>query len=396
VASVLAAPSTAGAAATIGSPLAHAPENSFCGAATFTNTALGAGTLKAPYDGVVTAWRIDLHNAGGAFDYRLRILRPPLSGSNYTFVASGPPQKAPAVGVNLIPLPQPLPVKAGDIIAYNCQSGAPSAGIFLGTPGSKSAFFSPAPADGAAVPPNNQLAGQEQLFNADIVGQPAIAAVAPASAPLAGGTAVTLSGTRLGDVTGVSFGGAPATAFTVVSETELKAIAPPHGAGTVDVQVANAAGSSPAGTADAFTYVAPPVVAGFAQSHKTWRLGGRLAVASKAKKGRRPPIGTVFSFSLDQASNVVLSFGRQVSGRKVRGTCVAASTKNVGRPSCQRILPQRTLPVAGHVGSNEVAFQGRISAAKKLNPGTYAVTIVATNSFGEASTPQALKFRIAG
>jgi hypothetical protein len=381
---------------TIGSPLAKAPESSSCGNGTFTNTALGAGTLRAPYDGVVTGWRLDLKAAGGAFEYRLRILEPPAIGTKYTFVASGPLQKAPAIGINSIALPQPLPIKAGDIIAYDCPSGAPSAGILNGTPGSKSAFFAPPPANGAVLAPNNQLAGQEQLFNADIVGQPAVAAVAPATAPLAGGTAVTLSGTRLGEVTGVSFGGVAASAFTILSETELRATAPPHGAGTVDVQVTNVAGTSAVGPGAALTYVGPPIVGPFAQSHASWRLGGKLAMASKAKKGPRPPLGTTFSFSLDQAANVELSFSRLAPGRKVRGACVAPSAKNKARAHCQRTLPQGALPVAGHLGSNAVAFQGRISAAKKLKPGLHTVTIAATNSFGEVSLPRALRFRIVG
>jgi hypothetical protein len=317
-------------------------------------------------------------------------------GTKYTFVASGPPQKAPAAGINAITLPQPLPIKAGDIIAYDCPVGAPAAGILNGMPGSKSGFFAPPPANGAVLAPNNQLVGQEQLFNADLVGQPAVATVAPATAPLAGGTAVTLSGTRLGEVTGVSFGGVSASAFTVLSETELRATAPPHGAGTVDVQVTNAAGASAVVPGATFTYVGPPTVAGFGQSHGSWRLGGKLATASKAKKGRRPPLGTAFSFSLDQAASVALSFSRQAPGRKVRGSCVAPSAKNRGRAHCQRTLPQGALPVAGHVGSNKVAFQGRISAAKKLKPGAYAVTIAATNSFGEVSQSRTLRFRIVG
>jgi hypothetical protein len=396
VAAALAAPSAAAAATTIGSPLSKAPESSNCGAGAFTNTALGAGTLRAPYDGVVTGWRLDLKAAGGAFEYRLRILEPPAIGTKYTFVASGPPQKAPAVGINAIALPQPLPIKAGDIIAYDCPAGAPSAGILNGMPGSKMGFFAPPPADGAIIAPSNQLAGQEQLFNADVVGQPSLAAVAPATAPLAGGTAVTLSGTRLGEVTGVSFGGVAASAFTVLSETELRATAPPHAAGTVDVQVTNAAGASAVGPGAAFTYIGPPTVAGFGQSHASWRLGGKLATASKAKKAPRPPLGTVFSFSLDQAANVVLSFGRQAPGRKAKGACVAPSPTNQARAHCQRTLPQGALTVAGHVGSNRVSFQGRISAAKKLKPGAYAVTIVATNSIGEASRSKTLRFKIAG
>jgi hypothetical protein len=53
-----------------------------------------------------------------------------------------------------------------------------------------------------------------------------------------------------------------------------------------------------------------------------------------------------------------------------------------------------TLALAGHAGSNKVAFQGRLSSSKKLTPGTYTVTVTATNSRGERSAAVSLKFTI--
>ena len=50
----------ADAATTIGSTLSVAPEHAGCGgSSTYTNTAM-AGTLAAPFNGVIVRWRMDL------------------------------------------------------------------------------------------------------------------------------------------------------------------------------------------------------------------------------------------------------------------------------------------------------------------------------------------------
>jgi IPT/TIG domain len=69
---------------------------------------------------------------------------------------------------------------------------------------------------------------------------PSVAALAPNTGPVAGGTAVTLSGT--GFVAGVivTFGDAPATTVAVKNETTLTVVTPPGKApGKVDVNVTN-------------------------------------------------------------------------------------------------------------------------------------------------------------
>jgi hypothetical protein len=73
---------------------------------------------------------------------------------------------------------------------------------------------------------------------------PVVAAVLPLTGPLAGGTAVTISGTGLTGATAVLFGGVPATNVVVVSDTSITATTPAHAAGPVDVTV-----TTPAGTA---------------------------------------------------------------------------------------------------------------------------------------------------
>ncbi len=72
----------------------------------------------------------------------------------------------------------------------------------------------------------------------------------------AGGTTVTLTGVGLSGTTGVNFGATPATSFTVVSDTQVTAVAPP-GTGTVQVTVTTPSGSS---NGLPFTYVGVPAI----------------------------------------------------------------------------------------------------------------------------------------
>ena len=69
----------------------------------------------------------------------------------------------------------------------------------------------------------------------------------------AGGTSVTINGSGFTNATAVNFGGTPATNVNVESDTQITCDAP-AGTGTVDVTVVGQAVTSPASSADQFTY----------------------------------------------------------------------------------------------------------------------------------------------
>jgi hypothetical protein len=126
------------------------------------------------------------------------------------------------------------------------------------------------------------------------------------------------------------------------------------------------------------------------ESAKVWRRNNALARASK----KRPPVGTTFAFTLDQAATATLTFKMKVTGRKVKGRCVAQTHKNRHKRRCSRSLVAGRLAFAAHTGVNKVRFGGRISASKKLRPGRYTLEITATNSEGKRSAPRLLTFTI--
>ena len=73
---------------------------------------------------------------------------------------------------------------------------------------------------------------------------PTLTSDSPTKGSARGGTTVTLTGTNLTGTSSVEFGPTAATSFTVVSNTEVKAVSPAEPAGTVSVTVATPAGTS--------------------------------------------------------------------------------------------------------------------------------------------------------
>jgi hypothetical protein len=82
---------------------------------------------------------------------------------------------------------------------------------------------------------------------------PTVSGVSPSTGSIAGGTEVTVTGTGFEGATSVNFGTTAAASFTVVSDDELTVLSPTLSAGTVDIVVVSAEGSSPVSTADEFT-----------------------------------------------------------------------------------------------------------------------------------------------
>ncbi|MGD0452381.1 MAG: IPT/TIG domain-containing protein [Solirubrobacteraceae bacterium] len=90
---------------------------------------------------------------------------------------------------------------------------------------------------------------------------PTVASLSSKGGPGAGGTSVTITGSSFEAVTAVSFGASSAAHFTVNSPTSITAVSP-AGAGTVDVTVTAAGGTSAISKHDRFGYT--PAVEGVA------------------------------------------------------------------------------------------------------------------------------------
>lgn len=229
-ASLLAVLASSGASAsaapvTIGTPLVgnfqQSASSGFSG--TLLNLTIGEpGALPAsPVDGAIVSWSF-LRAVDGPF--RLRVLRP--AGAN-TYTSVGTSAEAYAKTEGLETFPTTLPIKAGDTIGLDIAKGRKIGAL----PNFASVFgvIVPPPVEGGTGTLAESATGVELAFNAVVQPAPAVTAVSPKQGSFKGGTKVKITGTDFSGATAVRFGGAPAKRFTVVSETQITAVAPKAG-----------------------------------------------------------------------------------------------------------------------------------------------------------------------
>lgn len=72
---------------------------------------------------------------------------------------------------------------------------------------------------------------------------PTVTGVSPARGPIAGGTAVVISGTNFTGSTSVLFDGTAAISFNIVNSTTIETVAPAHAFGPIDIAVIAFSGS---------------------------------------------------------------------------------------------------------------------------------------------------------
>ena len=143
-----------------------------------------------------------------------------------------------------------------------------------------------------------------------------------------------------------------------------------------------------------------PRLSALKQSASRWLAGSKLArlviTTAPPVRKRGLPVGTTFSFRLDQAARVTLAFRHNAQGRKVAGKCVAKTKGNAGKPRCTRTVGNGALRIRTRAGASKLRFEGRLSSAAKLKAGRYTVVISATNDAGKTSPAQSRSFTIAG
>ncbi|AVF40216.1 autotransporter outer membrane beta-barrel domain-containing protein [Pandoraea apista] len=250
---------------------------------------------------VSSAWSFTLYQIDGTTTVLLNIKRPPpaptLSSVSSNYGPTAGDQLITLTGTNFA---QGTVVKFGGAVATNLKVNSATS-ISLSTPAH-------APGTVDIVVDTTATAGGgggvATLPGAYTYGPPSVSALSPTSGPLGGGTSVVITGIGFSNVSQVSFGGTPATGFTVNSATQITATSPARGsAGTVDVTVTTPGGTSATTLGDQFTYVASPTVTSI--SPASGPLGGGTGVvitgtgftnASQVSFGGAPATGfTVIS-----------------------------------------------------------------------------------------------------
>ena len=109
---------------------------------------------------------------------------------------------------------------------------------------------------------------------------------------------------------------------------------------------------------------AAPTLTGLDESARSWYLGTAAARISAS----RHPVGTMFSFTLNETAIVTFTFSQTVAGRKVSGHCVKPGKSNRHKRRCERVGNRATLSFTGHPGVNHVYFDGVIAHRSNLKP----------------------------
>jgi hypothetical protein len=143
---------------------------------------------------------------------------------------------------------------------------------------------------------------------------PIITALSPAFGPVAGGTTVTITGTRLATAAWVRFGTNLATIVSS-SSTQLVVTSPAGVAGTVDVTVVTAGGTSGGTTADQFTYATPPAVTGIGPASGPTTGGTTVTITGTGFTG-----ATAVSFGTVAATSFVVDSDTGITATSPAGT----------------------------------------------------------------------------
>jgi len=203
------------------------------------------------------------------------------------------------------------------------------------------------------------------------VAAPTVTGVSPNSGPTGGTTSVVITGTNLSGATAVKFGATNASGYTINSATQITATSPAGAAGTVDITVTTAGGTSATSASDQFTYVAAPTVTSI--SPTSGPTGGTTSVVIT---GTNLSGATAVKFGATNASGYTVNSATQITATSPAGSAgtVDITVTTVGGTSATSASDQFTYVAAPTVTA--------ISPTAGPTAGGVPITITGTNLSG--------------
>jgi sugar lactone lactonase YvrE len=249
-----------------------------------------------------------------------------------------------------------------------------------------------------------------------------VSSLNPSSGPTAGGNTVTITGTNLSNASAVSFGVTPATSFFVSGPMEISAVAPPGTAGTVDVTVTTAGGTSATNAGDEYTYVTTPTVSGLSPSTGPTLGGTSVTITGTGFTG-----ATAVLFGITSATSFIVRSDASITATSPAGSGTVDVTVTTGGgtsatgaadaftyvavPAVTGLAPASGPTAGGTVvtitganlsGATAVQFgatpagwfnvMSATSITAKAPPGSGTVDVTVTNTFGTSATSAADHF----
>jgi hypothetical protein len=238
-----------------------------------------------------------------------------------------------------------------------------------------------APAQAAATvditvttPSGTSSTGSADRFTYNAAAAPAVTGVTPSTGVEAGGNTVVVLGSGFTGASAVTFGGNPATAFTVLSDNAISAVVPLGTAGTVDVTVTTPSGTSATGSADHYTYThqaAPaPAVTGVSPS-SGYTGGGRVVTIT----GSHFTGTTAVKFGTTAATSFTVNSDTQITATAPAGSAGLVDVRVTNPDGTSAVVPGDQFSYT----STPLPTVSSLSATSGTTSGGTAVTINGTN-----------------
>lgn len=132
-----------------------------------------------------------------------------------------------------------------------------------------------------------------------------------------------------------------------------------------------------------------PVISKLALSNRRFALGTKRTAGSARVKPRR---GTAFRFRLSETAGLKITIAAKLAGRRSGKRCV--KPRRGLKRRCTRLVTAMALTRRSvKAGAASVAFSGRVGK-RKLKPGGYRATLVATDPAGNRSAARTVDFTV--
>lgn len=239
-------------------------------------------------------------------------------------------------------------------------------------------------------------------LNGSVILTPTITQLTPADSSTLEGNSVVIQGTNLNGATAVSFGGTPATSFSVNSKTQITAVTPAHAAGSVGVQVTTPEGSV---TASGFTFIVPKPMPGTVSpssgstegADSVLISGTYLTGATAVTFGGTPAT----SFTVDSDAQITAITPAHSAGNAVVQVTTPGGTNTMGSyqyvtppPTVSGMAPTMASTLGGTVvtltgahlsGTTAVAFDGTPASQFTVVSGTQVTATAPAHAAGSAT-----------